>query len=143
MNRICDLQEKPREYKSLLSVIKDAFCDAERGFVVSIVAPDEMAGDIVSNILGVYDLKLAYVNYDPYDYSGEYCIALQKNANEETELWCEPVYHEYPNNEAKAYESECDVLYIQDECDVDILSHVDCGSKIIFQVKGQAGQKRW
>ena len=135
MNRIFDLKGETKEYTSLSDVIKDAFYDAERGLITNIVVTDEMAGDIVSSILGVYDLKLAYINYDPYDYCGEYYITLQKNANEETELWCEPVYHEYPNNEEKAYASECDILYICDKCDVDILSHVTCNSKTIFSVK--------
>ena len=135
MNRIYDLKGGTKGYTSLSDVVKDAFYDAERYDSTLIVATDEMAGDIVSSILGVYDLKLAYINYDPYDYCGEYYITLQKNANEETELWCEPVYHEYPNNEEKAYASECDILYICDKCDVDILSHVSCNAKTIFSVK--------
>ena len=135
MSRIFDLKGKTKEYTSLSDVTKDAFYDAERGLITNIVVTDEMAGDIVSSILGVYDLKLAYINYDPYDYSGEYYITLQKSTNEETELWCEPVYHLKENGEEKAYSSECDILYICDKCDVDILSYVTCNSKTIFSVK--------
>ena len=135
MSRIFDFKGKTREYTSLSDVVKDAFYDAERGLVTNIVVADEMAGDIVSSILGVYDLNLAYINYDPYNYSGEYYITLQKSTNEETELWCEPVYHLKENNEEKAYASECDILYICDKCDVDILSHVTCSAKTIFSVK--------
>ena len=135
MNRIYDLKGGTKEYTSLSDVVKDAFYDAERGLVTNIVVADEMAGDIVSSILGVYDLNLAYINYDPYNYSGEYYITLQKSTNEETELWCEPVYHLKENNEEKAYASECDILYICDKCDVDILSHVTCSAKTIFSVK--------
>ena len=123
MNRIYDLKGGTKEYTSLSDVVKDAFYDAERGLITNIVVADEMAGDIVSSILGVYDLNLAYINYDPYNYSGEYYITLQKSTNEEIELWCEPVYHLKENNEEKAYASECDILYICDKCDVDCGNH--------------------
>ena len=135
MNRIYDLKGETKEYTSLSDVTKDAFYDAERGLVTNIVVADEMAGDIVSNIIGVYDLHLAYISYDLYDYSGEYYITLQKNGSDKIELWCEPVYHLKENNEEKAYASECDILYICDKCDDDILSHVTCNSKTIFCVK--------
>ena len=135
MNRIYDFKGKTKEYTSLSDVVKDAFYDAERYDSTLIVATDEMAGDIVSNIIGVYDLHLAYISYDLYDYSGEYYITLQKNGSDKIELWCEPVYHLKENGEEKAYSSECDILYICDKCDVDILSHVTCNSKTIFSVK--------
>ena len=135
MNRIYDLKGGTKEYTSLSNVVKDAFYDAERYDSTLIVATDEMAGDIVSSIIGVYDLHLAYISYDLYDYSGEYYITLQKNGSDKIELWCEPVYHLKENGEEKAYSSECDILYICDKCDVDILSHVSCNSKTIFSVK--------
>ena len=135
MNRIYDLKGKTKEYTSLSDVTKDAFYDAERGLITNIVVTDEMAGDIVSSILGVYDLKLAYINYDPYDYCGEYYITLQKNANEETELWCEPVYHLQENGEEKAYSSECNILYVCDKCDANVLAYIKYDSKTIFSVK--------
>ena len=68
MNRIYDFKGKTREYTSLSDVVKDAFYDAERYDSTLIVATDEMAGDIVSSIIGVYDLHLAYISYDLYDY---------------------------------------------------------------------------
>ena len=76
MSRIFDFKGKTREYTSLSDVVKDAFYDAERYDSTLIVATDEMAGDIVSSIIGVYDLHLAYISYDPYDYSGEYYITM-------------------------------------------------------------------
>ena len=135
MNKIYDLKGGTKEYTSLSDVVKDAFYDAERYDSTLIVATDEMAGDIVSSIIGMYDLNLAYINYDPYDYSAEYYITLQKNGSDKTELWCEPVYHLQENGEEKAYSSECNILYVCDKCDANVLAYIKCNSKTIFSVK--------
>ena len=135
MSRIFDFKGKTREYTSLSNVVKDAFYDAERYDSTLIVATDEMAGDIVSSIIGVYDLHLAYISYDPYDYGGEYYITLQKNGSDNIELRCEPVYHLKENGEEKAYSSECNILYVCDKCNVDVLTYINYDSKTIFSVK--------
>ena len=135
MNRVYDLKGGTKEYTSLSDVVKDSFYDAERYDSTLIVATDEVAGDIVSSIIGVYDLHLAYISYDPYDYSGEYYITLQKNGSDKIELWCEPVYHLQENGEEKAYSSECNILYVCDKCNVDVLAYIKYDSKTIFSVK--------
>lgn len=106
--------------------MNDIESDYNMGLVVTIVAKGDIVADIIKCCMMFDNIELGIINYNSFDYIGEYYIGVGS-----TGLFCDPCWHyDDETGEDKCYMDECDIAYFINDIDEDVVKQVYTDIKI-------------
>ena len=112
--------------RCLPCLMNDIESDYNMGLEIDIVAKGDIVADIIKCCMVLDDIELGVINYDSFDYVGEYYIGVGTAG-----LFCEPCWHKDKNTgEYECFMSECDIAYFINDIDEEVVRQVGTDIKI-------------
>lgn len=116
-------------YLMLESLISDILNDVKRKLNVSVVAQGDIVKPIIKTMMNIDDIDIQLLDYDFYDYGGEYYIDVVWD-NNIPELWVEKAW----DDEISRYlGSESDFYYVASDTSTDMYKYLD-GLGTVFSI---------
>ena len=112
--------------RCLPCLMADIESDYNMGLEVDIIAKGSIVADIIKCCMMFDDIEVGVLNYDSFDYSGEYYIGVG-----ETGLFCEPCWHtDKDTGKEICYMTECDIAYFINDVDEEVVRQTNTDIKI-------------
>ena len=117
-------------YLMLESLISDILNDVKRKLNVSVVVQGDIVKPIIKAMMNFDDIDIQLLDYDFYDYGGEYYIDVIWHDNI-PELWVEKAW----NDETSRYlGSESDFYYVASDISTKMYNYLD-GLGTVFSIE--------
>jgi hypothetical protein len=117
-------------YPTTEMLVGDILDDVKRKINVSVIAQGDIVKPIIKAMMNIDDIDIQLLDYDFYDYGGEYYIDIVWN-NNIPELWVEKAW----NDETKRYlGGEADFYYVASDISTNMYNYLD-GLGTVFSIE--------
>ena len=117
-------------YLTTEMLIGDIINDVKRKLNVSVVVQGDIVKPIIKAMMNIDDIDIQLLDYDFYDYGGEYYIDVIQHDNI-PELWVEKAW----NDETKRYlGGEADFYYVASDISTNMYNYLD-GLGTVFSIE--------